>query len=75
MADERLTLVARLRDRSEVERSSLMLCERPPKPSLLLLPLLVLPLLLLSDPEPPPLCCEGVLSLLSEPLLHLQPSH
>lgn len=58
----KLTLLARLRDRREVDRSSL-------RPSALLkLPLLLL--LVLSNPEPP-LCCEGVFSLLSEPLLHL----
>ena len=63
-------MLARLRDSREVERSSLMLCARLPKPSLLL-PLLLL--LLLSDPEPP-LCCDGVFSLLSVPLLHLRSS-
>ena len=57
-----LTLLARLRDSREVDRSSL-------RPSALL----KLPLLLLLPPgsPEPPLGCEGVLSLLPEPLLHL----
>ena len=63
LSRERLTvLLARLRDSREVDRSSLMPCALPQMPS---------PLLLLSGPESP-LRTEDALSLLSEPLLHLQ---